>query len=148
MCDVYIAGVSMTPFGKDFRPIGVMLADACQKALQDSAVFTSDIVPDCLVIGSMDPIGFARQTGLDSLVGIELCLSRNTEIYHVEMGSATGAAAVELGKRLDSSGLKVLVCFGEKMKGKLKNEERLHPHRAFDSYCYSRVNNRSDLFQP
>ena len=123
MHDVYIAGVSMTPFGKDFRPIGVMLADACQKALQDSAVFTSDIVPDCLVIGSMDPIGFARQTGLDSLVGIELCLSRNTEIYHVEMGSATGAAAVELGKRLASSGLKVLVCFGEKMKGKLKNEE-------------------------
>jgi acetyl-CoA C-acetyltransferase/acetyl-CoA acyltransferase len=71
----------------------------------------------------MDPIGFARQTGLDSLVGMELGLSRDTEIYHVELGSATGAAAVELGKRLASSGLKVLVCFGEKMKGKLKNEE-------------------------
>jgi len=123
MRDVYIAGVCLTPFGKDFRPIGVMLADACQRALQDSASFTSDLVPDCLVIGSMDPIGFARQTGLDSLVGIELGLSRDTEIYHVELGSATGAAAVELGKRLALSGLKVLVCFGEKMKGKLKNEE-------------------------
>jgi len=123
MNDVYIAGVSLTPFGKDFRPIGVMLADACQKALQDSASFDPDTVPDCLVIGSMDPIGFARQTGLDSLVGMELGLSRDTEIYHVELGSATGAAAVGLGKRLASSGLKVLVCFGEKMKGKLKNEE-------------------------
>ncbi len=123
MDNVYVAGVGLTPFGKDFRPIGVMLADACQKALQDSASFTSDLLPDCLVIGSMDPIGFARQTGLDSLVGMELGLSRDTEIYHVELGSATGAAAVELGKRLASSGLKVLVCFGEKMKGKLKNEE-------------------------
>ena len=123
MTDVYIAGASLTPFGKDFRPIGVMLADACRRALQDSARFTPDAVPDCLVIGSMDPIGFARQTGLDSLVGMELGLARDTEIYHVELGSATGAAAVELGKRLASSGLKVLVCFGEKMKGKLKNEE-------------------------
>lgn len=123
MGDVYIAGVSLTPFGKDFRPIGVMLADACRKALQDSVDFTSDVVPDCLVIGCMDPIGFARQTGLDSIVGMELGLARDTEIYHVELGSATGAGAVELGKRLASSGLKVLVCFGEKMKGKLKNEE-------------------------
>jgi acetyl-CoA C-acetyltransferase len=123
MSDVYVAGVSLTPFGKDFRPIGVMLADACQRAIQDSVPFTSDRVPDCLVIGSMDPIGFARQTGLDSLVGMELDLSRDTEIYHVELGSATGAAAVELGKRLASAGLKVLVCFGEKMKGKLANEE-------------------------
>lgn len=123
MSDVYIAGVSLTPFGKDFRPIGVILADACQRALQDSVPFTRDHVPDCLVIGSMDPIGFARQTGLDSLVGMELGLTRDTEIYHVELGSATGAAAVELGKRLASSGLKVLVCFGEKMKGKLANEE-------------------------
>ncbi len=41
MSDVYIAGVCLTPFGKDFRSIGVMLADACQKALQDSLAFTS-----------------------------------------------------------------------------------------------------------
>jgi acetyl-CoA acetyltransferase len=123
MNDVYIAGVGLTPFGKDFRPIGVILADACKRALQDSSPYTSNAVPDCLVIGSMDPIGFARQTGLDSLVGMELGLSRDTEIYHVELGSATGAAAVELGKKLVSAGLKVLVCFGEKMKGKLKNEE-------------------------
>jgi len=121
--EVYIAGASLTPFGKDFRPIGVILADACQQALQNSQNYTSQLVPDCLVIGCMDPIGFARQTGLDSLVGMELGLARDTEIYHVELGSATGAAAVELGKRLASSGLKVLVCFGEKMKGKLKNEE-------------------------
>jgi acetyl-CoA C-acetyltransferase/acetyl-CoA acyltransferase len=123
MKDVYIAGVSLSPFGKDFRPIGIMLADVCGKALQDSLPFTSDRIPNCLVIGSMDPIGFARQTGLDSLVGMQLGLPKHTEIYHVELGSATGAAAVELGKRLASSGLKVLVCFGEKMKGKLKNEE-------------------------
>jgi len=123
MKDVFVAGVYLTPFGKDFRPIGVMLADACRGALQDSRHYTSDCSLDCLVIGSMDPIGFARQTGLDSLVGMELGLPRDIEIYHVELGSATGAAAVELGKRLASSGLKVLVCFGEKMKGKLKNEE-------------------------
>ena len=123
MDDVYLAGVCLTPFGKDFRPLGVMLADACHRALQDSIRFTSNVLPDCLVIGCMDPIGFARQTGLDSLVGMELGLARDTEIYHVELGSATGAAAVELGKRLASSGLRVLVCFGEKMKGKLKNEE-------------------------
>jgi acetyl-CoA C-acetyltransferase len=123
MNEVYVAGISLTPFGKDFRPIGVMLADACRRALHDSRAYTADLVPDCLVIGSMDPIGFARQTGLDSLVGMELGLSRDSEIYHVELGSATGAAAVELGKRLASAGLKVLVCFGEKMKGKLSNEE-------------------------
>lgn len=123
MNDVFVAGVSLTPFGKDFRPIGVMLADACRKALQDSVSFTANTLPECLVIGSMDPIGFARQTGLDSLVGMELGLERDTEIYHVELGSATGAAAIELGKRLGSSGMRVLVCFGEKMKGKLKNEE-------------------------
>ncbi|MFB0566928.1 MAG: thiolase family protein [Candidatus Aminicenantaceae bacterium] len=123
MSEVFIAGVGMTPFGKDFRPIGVILADACQKTLQNSVAFTSDLMPDCLVVGCMDPIGFARQTGLDSLVGIELGLARNIEIYHVERGSATGAAAVELGKRLASSGLKVLVTFGEKMKGKLRNED-------------------------
>lgn len=123
MNEVYVAGVGMTPFGKDFRPIGVILADACQKAIQDSVSFTTDLIPDCLVIGAMDPIGFARQTGLDSLVGMEMDLPKDIEIYHVERGSATGAAAVELGKRLASSGLKVLVCFGEKMKGKLKNED-------------------------
>lgn len=123
MDDVYIAGAALTPFGKDFRPIGVMLADACKKALEDSVVFTPELSPDCLVIGCMDPIGFARQTGLDSLVGIEMSFPRDMEIYHVERGSATGAAAIELGKRLASSGLKVLVCFGEKMKGKLKNED-------------------------
>lgn len=123
MNEVYVAGVGMTPFGKDFRPIGVILADACQKALLDSVSFTTDLSPDCLVIGAMDPIGFARQTGLDSLVGMEMDLPKEIEIYHVERGSATGAAAVELGKRLASSGLKVLVCFGEKMKGKLKNED-------------------------
>jgi acetyl-CoA C-acetyltransferase len=123
MNEVYVAGVGSTTFGKDFRPIGVILADACQRAIQDSVSFTTDLVPDCLVIGAMDPIGFARQTGLDSLVGMEMDLPKDIEIYHVERGSATGAAAVELGKRLASSGLKVLVCFGEKMKGKLKNEE-------------------------
>jgi len=123
VADVYVAGVFLTPFGKDFRPIGVMLADACRNALKDSQHFTSDLFPDCLVIGCMDPIGFARQTGLDSLVGMELGLARNTEIYHVELGSATGAGAVELGKKLASLGQKVLVCFGEKMKGKLRNEE-------------------------
>lgn len=96
MGDVYIAGVSLTPFGKDFRPIGVMLADACQEALKDSTAYCSDCSPDCLVIGSMDPIGFARQSGLDSLVGIELGLAREMEIYHVELGSATGAAAAFL----------------------------------------------------
>jgi acetyl-CoA C-acetyltransferase len=123
MNEVYVAGVGSTIFGKDFRPIGVILADACQRAIQDSVSFTTDLVPDALVIGAMDPIGFARQTGLDSLVGMEMDLPKDIEIYHVERGSATGAAAVELGKRLASSGLKVLVCFGEKMKGKLKNEE-------------------------
>jgi len=123
MSDVYVSGVSLSPFGKDFRPLGVILADVCRKAMKDSKAYGVDSNPDCLVIGCMDPIGFARQTGLDSLVGIELGLPRNTEIYHVELGSATGAAAVELGKRLASSGLKVLVCFGEKMRGKLKNEE-------------------------
>lgn len=123
MADVYIAGVGLTPFGKDFRPIGTILADACSRALQDSAAYTQDASPDCLVIGCMDPIGFARQTGLDSLVGIELNFPRDMEIYHVERGSATGAAAVELGKRLASSGLKVLVCFGEKMKGKMRDED-------------------------
>ncbi|MGD2294441.1 MAG: thiolase family protein [Candidatus Aminicenantes bacterium] len=123
MSDVYVAGVSLSPFGKDFRPLGVILADVCKKALKASEAYNLVPEPDCLVIGCMDPIGFSRQTGLDSLVGMELGLSRNTEIYHVELGSATGAAAVELGKRLASSGLKVLVCFGEKMKGKLKNEE-------------------------
>jgi acetyl-CoA C-acetyltransferase len=123
MSDVYIAGVSLSPFGKDFRPLGVMLAGACRLAMKDSTRFDSHPEPDCLVIGCMDPIGFARQTGLDSLVGMELGLARNTEIYHVELGSATGAAAVELGKRLASSGLKTLVCFGEKMRGKLTNEE-------------------------
>jgi len=121
--EVYVAGVGLTPFGKDFRPFGVMLADACRRAIRDSSAYTSELTPDCMVIGSMDPIGFARQTGLDSLVGMELGLSRDTEIYHVELGSATGAAAVELGRRLASSGLKVMVCFGEKMKGKLKNED-------------------------
>jgi hypothetical protein len=39
MRDVHIAGVSLTRFGKDFRPIGVMLADACQKALNYSAAY-------------------------------------------------------------------------------------------------------------
>ena len=78
--EVYIAGVSLTPFGKDFRPIGVILADACRQALQNSRAYTSQLVPDCLVIGCMDPIGFARQTGLDSLVGMELGLARDKEI--------------------------------------------------------------------
>ncbi len=123
MLDVYVAGVGLTTFGKDERPIGAILSHACRMALADSAPYTSDLVPDCVVIGSMDPIGFARQTGLDSLVGIELELARDTEIHHVELGSATGAAAIELGTRLVSPERNVLVCFGEKMKGKLRNED-------------------------
>jgi len=114
MGEVYIDGVCQTKFGKDTRKLEIMLADVGKGALNYSKCKDP---PDIVYIGNYNYIGYADQGSLDALVGEELRkkIESTTPVFHVDRGSASGAAAVEAAFEHAKSGKRVLVISGEKM---------------------------------
>ncbi|MCJ7580604.1 MAG: thiolase family protein [Candidatus Aminicenantes bacterium] len=112
--EVYIDGVSQTAFGKDTRKLEIMLADVGKRALIHSKCKDS---PDLVYIGNYNYLGYADQGSLDALVGEELRkkIASTTPVFHVDRGSASGAAAVEAAFEHAKAGKRVLVISGEKM---------------------------------
>jgi len=114
MSEVYIDGVSQTKFGKDTRKLEIMLADVGKGALIYSKCIEP---PDIVYIGNYNYKGYADQGSLDALVGEELRkkIKSTTPVFHVDRGSASGAAAVEAAFEHAKAGKRVLVISGEKM---------------------------------
>ena len=114
MNEVYIDGVSQTRFGKDTRKLEIMLADVGKAALISSKC---KLPPDIVYVGNFNYMGYADQGSLDALVGEELRkkIGSTTPVFHIDRGSASGAAAVEAGFGHAEAGKRVLVISGEKM---------------------------------
>jgi len=112
--EVYIDGVSQTKFGKDTRQLEIMLADVGRRALIYSKCKEP---PDLVYVGNYNYKGYADQGSLDALVGEELRkkIESTTPVFHVDRGSASGAAAVEAAFEHVKVGKRVLVISGEKM---------------------------------
>ena len=114
MGEVYIDGVSQTKFGKDTRKLEIMLADVGKRALIYSKCKEP---PDIVYIGNFNYMGYADQGSLDALVGEELRrkIKSTTPVFHIDRGSASGAAAIEAAYEHAIAGKRVLVISGEKM---------------------------------
>ncbi len=114
MGEVYIDGISQTKFGKDTRKLEIMLADVGKGALVHSK---HKDPPDLVYIGNFNYMGYADQGSLDALVGEELRkkIESTTPVFHIDRGSASGAAAVEAAFEHVKAGKRVLVISGEKM---------------------------------
>ena len=120
MADVFIGGVAQTVFGKDSRLLEDLLADVGDKAIK-----TSSSQPDIVLIGNYNYQGYAGQASLDTLVGNKLKLPTTTGIFHINRGSSTGAAVVELAYALVKGGKKVLVVSGEIMYNEKSHDRDL-----------------------
>ena len=121
MREIYIDGVAQSKFGKDERPLEIMLADVGQNALNAS----KKKEPDMVIIGNFDYQGYVGQASLDALVGNELKIKSTIPIFHVNKGSSGGAGAIELGFLLAQNGNKVLVISGEQMLSKNVSREKI-----------------------
>ncbi len=114
MCEVYIDGISQTKFGKDKRKLETMLAFVGKEALAQSKYKDP---PDMVYVGNFNYMGYADQGSLDALVGEALRrkIVSTTPVFHIDRGSASGAAAVEAAFEQTKAGKRVLVISGEKM---------------------------------
>lgn len=124
MSEVYIDGVSQTKFGKDTRKLEIMLADVGKGALVHSKYKDP---PDIVYIGNFNYMGYADQGSLDALVGEELRkkIESTTPVFHLDRGSASGAAAVEAAFGHVKAGERVLVISGEKMFLEEANRQKI-----------------------
>jgi acetyl-CoA C-acetyltransferase len=109
---VHIAGVGMTQFGKQPRPLAEIFCQAAQLALADCAGQSID----ALYIGAMNPEEFTGDSNIASQIVDALGLTGIPAI-RVETASSAGAAAVLAGFQAIASGFyrRVLVLAGEKM---------------------------------
>jgi acetyl-CoA C-acetyltransferase len=112
MQSVYVAGVGMTKFGKDPRPLAEIFRDAAQQAL--AASNRQDI--EALYIGVMNPEEFTGDSNIASQIADELGLT-GIPALRIETASSAGAAAIQAGFQAIASGYyrRVLVLGGEKM---------------------------------
>lgn len=110
MQSVYIAGVGLTRFGKDQRPLGEIFSEAAQLALAGSDEL------DALYIGVMNPEEFTGDSNIASLIADAVGLT-GVPATRVETASSAGAAALMTGFQAIASGYyrRVLVLAGEKM---------------------------------
>jgi len=124
MSEVYIDGVSQTRFGKDTRKLEIMLAGVGRGALIYSKCKEP---PDIVYVGNFNYMGYADQGSLDALVGEELRkkIESTTPVFHIDRGSASGAAAVEAAFEHAKAGKRVLVISGEKMFLKDADREKI-----------------------
>lgn len=112
MRSVYIAGASMTRFGKDPRPLGAILSDAATGALH--AAGSAEV--DAVYVGAMNPEEFTGDSNIASQTADALGLT-GVPAVRVETASSAGAAALVAGVQAIASGYyrRVLVLAGEKM---------------------------------
>ncbi len=123
MGDVFIDGVGHTEFGKDFRNLEIILADAGQEALNNSRIE----MPNKVILGNFGCEGYEGVT-IDEVVRNfrkVMGLSEGIGIEVVRNGSSTGAAAIKKGYEYASEGYNVLVVSGEKMKSKKSRREEV-----------------------
>ena len=112
MRSVYIAGASMTRFGKDPRPLAAILSDAAAGAFR--AAGSTEI--DAVYIGAMNPEEFTGNSNIASCTADALGLF-GVPAIRVETASSAGAAALLAGFQAIASGYyrRVLILAGEKM---------------------------------
>ena len=112
MQPVYTAGVGMTKFGKDPRPLVEIFKEAAATALDSSA---NDGI-DAIYIGVMNPEEFTGDSNIASHIVDALGLT-GMPALRVETASSAGAAALFAGFQAIASGYyrRVLVLAGEKM---------------------------------
>ncbi len=112
MQSVYVAGVAMTKFGKDPRPLPEIITQAARQALADTEI--DDV--DAIYIGAMNPEEFTGDSNIASLVADATGLT-GVPATRVETASSAGAAALMAGYQAVASGYykRVLVLAGEKM---------------------------------
>jgi acetyl-CoA C-acetyltransferase len=112
MQSVYLAGVGMTKFGKDPRPLVEIFCQAGQEAL--AATGTQQV--EALYIGAMNPEEFTGESNIASQIAEALGLT-GVPAMRIETASSAGAAALQAGFQAIASGYyrRVLVLGGEKM---------------------------------
>ncbi len=112
MQSVYVAGVGMTKFGKDPRPLVEIFRQAGQEALAESGVQQVE----ALYIGAMNPEEFTGESNIASQIADALGMT-GVPAMRIETASSAGAAALQAGFQAIASGYyrRVLVLGGEKM---------------------------------
>ena len=112
MQPVYVAGVGMTKFGKDPRPLAEIFCHAAERALGESKI--QDV--DALYIGVMNPEEFTGDSNIASHIVDALGLT-GIPAVRIETASSAGAAALLAGFQAVASGCyrRILVLAGEKM---------------------------------
>src|SRR5258705_701881 len=112
MQSVYVAGVGMTKFGKDPRPLAEIFCQAAKLALGAAELGRID----ALYIGVMNPEEFTGESNIASQIAEALGLT-GIPALRVETASSAGAAALQAGFQAVASGYyhQVLVLAGEKM---------------------------------
>ncbi len=112
MQSVYVAGVGMTKFGKDPRPLVEIFCQAGQEALAESEVEQVE----ALYIGAMNPEEFTGESNIASQIADALGMT-GVPAMRIETASSAGAAALQAGFQAIASGYyrRVLVLGGEKM---------------------------------
>src|SRR6266576_668478 len=112
MQSVYVAGVGMTKFGKDPRPLAEIFSQAAQLALAEAELQEVD----ALYIGAMNPEEFTGDSNIASLIADAIGLT-GVPAIRIETASSAGAAALMAGFQAIASGYyrRVLVLGGEKM---------------------------------
>lgn len=111
-CDVYVAGVGMSPFRKSTRSLQELMAEAGKSALQ-----TAQHLPiDSIYIGAMNVEEFVGEANFAALLADYMGLS-GVASSRVETACSTGAAVFESAFYAVASGYmkNVLVVAGEKM---------------------------------
>ncbi|MGH7835204.1 MAG: beta-ketoacyl synthase N-terminal-like domain-containing protein, partial [Candidatus Binatia bacterium] len=112
MRSVYVAGVGMTKFGKDSRPLAEIFCQAAEEALSVS----EQQEVEALYVGAMNPEEFTGESNIASHVAETLGLT-GIPAVRIETASSAGAAALLAGFQAIASGYyqRVLVLGGEKM---------------------------------
>jgi len=112
---VYIAGASLTPFGRREEPLVELLAQAAGGALAESGLAEVDSV----YLGVMNAEEFTGEGNLATALADRLGGLGGAASSRVETASSTGAGALESAFFAVASGYRsaVLVVAGEKMTG-------------------------------
>ena len=88
MQSVYVAGVGMTKFGKDPRPLAEIFSQAAQLALTEAELQEVD----ALYVGAMNPEEFTGDSNIASLIADAIGL---TGVPAIRIETASSAAAPE-----------------------------------------------------
>lgn len=111
-CDVYVAGVGMSPFKKSTQSLQELMAEAGKKAIQSA----QHLPIDSIYIGAMNVEEFVGEANFAALLAEYMGLS-GVASSRVETACSTGATVFESAFYAVASGYmrNVLVVAGEKM---------------------------------